>query len=56
MRDYPDAAFAMAGVRAEGHAKRGQGWQLDTQNKPATYRTTKWQDPFSAYADLGSPA
>ncbi len=56
MRDYSDAVIAMAGVRVEGHAKRGQVWQLDTQDKPATYCTTERQNPLSAYADLGSPA
>ncbi len=56
MRNNRYALIAMAGVRSQGHAKRGQGWQLDTQDKPATYCTTERQNPLSAYADLGSPA
>ena len=56
MRNHFYAFAPMAGVRVEGHAKRGQVGELGSQDKPATYRTTERQNPPSTYADLGSPA
>ena len=56
MRDYPDALVAMARVRPQGHAGRGQDWQLDTQDKLASYCSTKRKNPLSPHADLGSLA
>ncbi len=45
----------MARVRVEGHAYRGQEGHVDSQNKPDFSSPAEWKDPFSAYADTGTP-
>ena len=56
MRNYRDAAIALAGVRPQGHANCGQERHVHKEAQSLLTVETKRKNASSAYAYIGSPS